>query len=478
MNPFYTLLPEDKPALSDKNTTITYKELIPEAIRIRDWLVSLGYTYGHRIGIAGSQSVETYKYFLAAQMLSSAVGLRIDHKQNDWNYKIPAANINAVIELSDEIKVHHKHFEKSTECPKEFATYFSSGTTSNNWGRPQTTPMVWEIDDYNWGQSLDVNHYCRALVNPYVRESSPDNIQIQAMQPWIAWGQEMVTYNLIKQGHTILVDDMSEWDMLVDKFKPTWTTMFPMIAFRLMEKNKGSDHKLQCVEMSGARPTMKQVNAMKKFFNCDYFISHYGTSQAGNVNYTAGDGSNLQHIGKPCEGFVHAFGEDFVRIGKNGTYEVKWPASPPLLVNEDGYYDTNDVVELDEEGKYQFLGRANEMLMIRGGSKFQAPSVEDRLLEHHQIHEAYIYPIPDPEINEKGSLFQRPGCLYFGDLSTEEVKAYCIEQLPPYMRPIEIHKLKNKLSAFTDESIWKVRRLSMNDILQEKKNEWCESSNY
>jgi len=112
MNPFYLLLPEDKPAISDINGTITYKELIEEAVKIKDWLMSMGYKNGHRIGVAGNQSIRTYKYFLAAQMLSSAVGLRLDYKANDWNYKIPAANINVVLELGDEVKVHHKHFDK------------------------------------------------------------------------------------------------------------------------------------------------------------------------------------------------------------------------------------------------------------------------------------------------------------------------------------------------------------------------------
>ena len=42
MNPFYILLPTDRPAISDINETITYKELIPQAIKIRDWLTSLG----------------------------------------------------------------------------------------------------------------------------------------------------------------------------------------------------------------------------------------------------------------------------------------------------------------------------------------------------------------------------------------------------------------------------------------------------
>ena len=79
------------------------------------------------------------------------------------------------------------------------------------------------------------------------------------------------------------------------------------------------------------------------------------------------------------------------RIGKNGTFEIKWPASPPTMLNEDGYYDTNDIVELRDDGNYEFLGRANEMLMIRGGSKFQAPSVEDRLMEHPHINLGFFY---------------------------------------------------------------------------------------
>jgi len=150
MNPFYTLIPSDKIALSDINTDITYRELISQSIKIRDWLVNLGYARGHRIGIAGDNSVRTYTYFLAAQMLSSAVGLRHNFKGNDWNYKIPAANINVVLELGkddDEVKVHHYHYDKVTECPKEYAVYFSSGTTSNKWGQPQSTPMVWDVDD-------------------------------------------------------------------------------------------------------------------------------------------------------------------------------------------------------------------------------------------------------------------------------------------------------------------------------------------
>jgi len=489
MNPFYTLIPSDKIALSDINTDITYRELISQSIKIRDWLVNLGYARGHRIGIAGDNSVRTYTYFLAAQMLSSAVGLRHNFKGNDWNYKIPAANINVVLELGkddDEVKVHHYHYDKVTECPKEYAVYFSSGTTSNKWGQPQSTPMVWDVDDHNWGMGIDIVNYNRSVINPYYRESD-NNIQIQAMETWVGFGQESVTLNLIKHGHTVIVNEEDQWDELVEKYKPTWTVMFPMIALRLMEKNKGGGNPIKCVEMSGAKVTKKQLEDFKNFFNCDYFVSHYGTSQSGNFFHNYGDGSNLNHIGKPCEGFVHAYGEDFVRISDKGTLQVKWHGSPPHYCNENGYYDTNDIVKIREDGNWEFLGRANEMLMIRGGGKIQAPSIEDRLMENISVKEAYIFPIPESDIEKdipikteisrkeinSGTLYQLPGCLYYGDMSVEEVDNYFKENLPEYQRPVQIFKLKNKLSTFTDDSVWKVRRLAMHDTLKEKRDEWC-----
>ena len=494
MNPFYTLIPDDKPALSDINGTITYRELITAAIEKRDWLESLGYKHGHRFGISGKNDIRTYIYFLAGQMLSSVVGLRSNHHQNDRDYKTRAAELNVIIDLGnsdDEIQVQHKHFDKVTECPKEYAVYFSSGTTSNKWGVPQATPLVWDVDDYNWGMGIDIVNYNRSVINPYYRESD-DNIQIQPMWPWMGFGQESVTLNLIKHGHTILVGEITEWDELVERYKPTWTVMFPMIAFKLMDYNKGGGHPVKSVELSGARATEKQVEAMRKFFNNEEFVQHYGTSQSGNFLHNRGDGSNLQNIGKPCEGFVHAYGEDFVRIGKHGTLEVKWHGSPPHYTNEEGYYDTNDIVELGEDGNYVFKGRANEMLLIRGGSKLLAPTIEDKILENVNINEAYIFPVPESDVGvpanslmqdarveitreeiDDGFLYQLPGLAYYGDIDMKQMRAYLKEALPPYHRPINVYRLKSTLSSFTEAEVWKVRRLSMHDTLVERLEEMC-----
>ena len=163
---------------------------------------------------------------------------------------------------------------------------------------------------------------------------------------------------------------------------------------------------------------------------------HYGTSQSGNHFHNSGDGSNLNHIGKPCEGFIHAYGKDFARIGKNETLEVKWHASPPHLLNEDGYYDTGDHVQIREDGNWEFQGRANEMLMIRGGSKLHSPSIEDCLLEHQDVKEAYVYPIPEHDIQDSSMVDLK------SDISKEETKqAICIKVQDCYTTA-KFHQMK------------------------------------
>jgi len=132
------------------------------------------------------------------------------------------------------------------------------------------------------------------------------------------------------------------------------------------------------------------------------------------------------------------------------------------------------------------------MLMIRGGSKLLAPTIEDRILENLNVKEAYIFPVPESDIDlpvteesmdsrieisreeiDDGILYQIPGLAYFGDISVDDIKEYNDLNLPPYHRPISIYRLSNTLSTFTEAEVWKVRRLSMHDTLKENYKEWC-----
>ena len=132
------------------------------------------------------------------------------------------------------------------------------------------------------------------------------------------------------------------------------------------------------------------------------------------------------------------------------------------------------------------------MLMIRGGSKLLAPTIEDRILENLNVKEAYIFPVPESDIDlpvteesmdsrieisreeiDDGILYQIPGLAYFGDISVDDIKEYNDLNLPPYHRPVSIYRLSNTLSTFTEAEVWKVRRLSMHDTLKENYKEWC-----
>jgi long-chain acyl-CoA synthetase len=60
-----------------------------------------------------------------------------------------------------------------------------------------------------------------------------------------------------------------------------------------------------------------------------------------------------------------------------------------------GWLYTGDIGRRDEDGYYYHLGRKDD-LIITGGMNVYPAEVENLLCEHPQVHEAAVFPIPDP----------------------------------------------------------------------------------
>ena len=84
MRPYHLLIPSENIALSDKNTTLTYKEFLKEIHAINAWYKSLGYHTGHRISVVGKNTVKTYLYLFAAALDMCATTLPPDSSREEW----------------------------------------------------------------------------------------------------------------------------------------------------------------------------------------------------------------------------------------------------------------------------------------------------------------------------------------------------------------------------------------------------------
>jgi acyl-CoA synthetase (AMP-forming)/AMP-acid ligase II len=106
--------------------------------------------------------------------------------------------------------------------------------------------------------------------------------------------------------------------------------------------------------------------------------------------------------------------------------------NPFQVAYDEPAYRTGDLVTLDEEGNYVFLGRQDGMVKTRG-YRVELGEVEAALYGHPAIREAVVLPVPDELLG--GSLRAVICADGPGGLTREEVLDHCRRRLPRYMVP-------------------------------------------
>jgi acyl-CoA synthetase (AMP-forming)/AMP-acid ligase II len=70
------------------------------------------------------------------------------------------------------------------------------------------------------------------------------------------------------------------------------------------------------------------------------------------------------------------------------------------VIQDDGWFPTNDIGWLDHDG-YLFVGGRLDDVIIRGGENMSPGEIEDALLAHPAVAEACVCGIPDVQWGEK-----------------------------------------------------------------------------
>ncbi|HVO61633.1 MAG TPA: amino acid adenylation domain-containing protein [Terriglobales bacterium] len=170
------------------------------------------------------------------------------------------------------------------------------------------------------------------------------------------------------------------------------------------------------------------------------------------------EGTSAIPIGRACEHletFVLDASAEEVGTGVEGVLWVKggnlmsgyWNdaartgatlVSDPRRGNRQGKdlaYCTGDYVRLMSDGNYQFLGRRDHMVKVRG-FRVELGEIEKILASCPGVLEAIAIPLPDPTIGNRivASVVPRSG----EQLNATHLRAYCSRFLPTYMVPEHI----------------------------------------
>jgi amino acid adenylation domain-containing protein len=154
-------------------------------------------------------------------------------------------------------------------------------------------------------------------------------------------------------------------------------------------------------------------------------------------------------IGRACEHldtFVLDANGNEVGVGTEGTLWVKggnlmsgyWSRSglkglaPDPRGRPGMVYCTGDQVRLQPDGNYDFLGRRDHMIKVRG-FRVETGEIESVLAAHPAVVEAIVVPIPDERAGNRivSTVVMRAG----ETMDAGALSAFCKERLPAYMIP-------------------------------------------
>jgi malonyl-CoA/methylmalonyl-CoA synthetase len=104
----------------------------------------------------------------------------------------------------------------------------------------------------------------------------------------------------------------------------------------------------------------------------------------------------------------------------------------------DGWFKTGDICKRDEDGYISIVGRSKDII-ISGGVNLYPREIEEVIESIPVVKEAAVVGVPDEEFGEavKACVILEDG----GELSGEEVIAYCKERLASFKKPKHVEFL-------------------------------------
>ena len=301
-------------------------------------------------------------------------------------------------------------FEKSADFPEEFAPdgptqaddpmllYFTSGTTAK--------PKLVRHSQ----RSYPVGH----LSTMYWLGLQPGDVHLNISSPgWAkhAWSCFFAPWNA---GATVFVVNQPRFDakgLLATIGRCGVTTLCaPPTVWRLFIQERLADFKVSLREVCGAGEPLNPevIDQVREAWALTIRDGYGQTETAAIVGNSPGQRVKIGSMGRPLPGYRvevtdadgHAAqeGEITLRLGADRPAGLMqgYQADDAQLSGTDGdVYRSGDVVVVDEDGYFTFVGRSDDVFKSSDYriSPFELESV---LLEHELVAEAAVVPSPDP----------------------------------------------------------------------------------
>jgi long-chain acyl-CoA synthetase len=414
----------DSTAVVDERHRLSYRDLHAKAASLACELQRAGIQAGDKVGILLPKgAAEIIACFAVAQMGAIVVGISPASKQAEIAKLRERLALDAFVshrdyerlippELDEKLALERfpvsiRRIEKRNAATQEreqllklntAAIGFSSGTTSES-------------------KAIILSH--DALLTRGRMEAEVFSINARDCILYllsIAYGFAPPVLGAQLAGAKLLLTDMSfiqRFPKLLSEHGVSLVYASPLVYRMIL--NEGGD-KVECFR--GARHLVttgsRLADALANEFRAKTgheIVNRYGLNECGMVTVNLrGDGMKRGSVGVPASAEVEMkiengvssddgfTGELLVRgAGMFEGYASPWRARD--AVTEEGWFRSGDLVRRDADGYYWIVGRIKDMINV-GGLKVAPLEIEQVLLAHPDVEEAFVFGRSDPRFGE------------------------------------------------------------------------------
>ncbi len=230
----------------------------------------------------------------------------------------------------------------------------------------------------------------------------------------------------------------------IDRYKPNVIATVPTIISRIVNEPEllatCDFSSIRVIISAGAPVTETLYKQVAKHFVNAKLVNRYGITEIGpGLFHSHPDGRDSPQgsVGYPMDDIEYRIVDGVLQI-KSPTMMLKYNNLPSASITEDGFYISNDLFRVDEEGFYYYIGRADDMF-TNGGNNIYPRQVELVIESHPMVREAAVVGIED-EI--KGA---KPYALVTlnGPVTGQAIKDLVLSQLPASHCPKEVWVIEN-----------------------------------
>ena len=437
----------DKIAIICEDQKITYKALDILSNSVAYSLLKKGIKKGDRVAIISLNSIDYIIMYLGILKLGAvAVLINVKSPQSQIDYILKDSDCKMVLkEIGDlEIPIGMEFvFDTPIEENDPAIVLYTSGSTS-------------------FPKGVVLSHKRKSVIKNRSTKGTNEFMILLASSLYTSSGLSTAELSINNHSTLILLPkfDAKTFIKKIEEYKINSFAVAPtMLSLIINEKdllNKTNFDSVKYIVVSGSSFSQKLYDESKEIFKNAQIKNKYGSTEVGSGLFS-------DHPTLPTPpmsvGYPNLLNQ--YRI-VNGILEIKSPSMMLKYINEDnkritedGFFITNDLFKIDEQGFYYHMGRVDDMF-TNGANNIYPRQIETILETHPFIKEAAVIGLEDDIKGMKPYAF----VTVYKDVTEEQIKEHILKQLPPNHCPKKIWTLKE----FPLLSINKIDKIRLKEI--------------